>query len=241
MQPSTVDLDSLQRTVDALRVQQESVKREREELENMKATVDGSIERFKQRVKLNVGGSRFETTLSTLTRHPESMLAAMFSGRHEVPQDEDGYVFIDRDGTHFHTVLNFLRTGILNVPPSRKAAEELKCELQYYQLPCDGCSNHESDTDTPMVETVVTEALLDQMNRKFLQQPVDMQAHTRKVQKKLQANPRLRIVANNVSRGGGGESGCPFDRIITTLATHHAPLSPALYEDAQSGGGCLLM
>jgi hypothetical protein len=234
---ASIDLDSLQRTVDALRVQQESVKRERDELENMRATVDGSIERFKQRVKLNVGGSRFETTLSTLTRHPESMLAAMFSGRHEVPQDEDGYVFIDRDGTHFRAILNFLRTGILNVPPSRKAAEELKCELQYYQLPFDGCSNHESDTDTPIVETVVTEAPHDSDRR----QPLDMQAHTAKVQDKLQANPRLRIVANNVSKGGGGYGGHQFDRIITTLATHHAPLSPALYEDAQSGGGCLVM
>ena len=91
-EPGAVDIASLQRTVDALRVQQESVQQEREQLEAMKAAVDGNIERFKQRVKLNVGGSRFETTLSTLTRHPDSMLAVMFSGRHEVPQDDDGYV-----------------------------------------------------------------------------------------------------------------------------------------------------
>ena len=68
MEPS-LDLDSLQRAVDALRVQQESVQQERQQLETMKASVDGNIEQFKQRVKLNVGGSKFETTLSTLTRH----------------------------------------------------------------------------------------------------------------------------------------------------------------------------
>lgn len=36
------------------------------------------------------------------------MLAAMFSGRHELLKEEDGCVFIDRDGTHF-------RLEILNV------------------------------------------------------------------------------------------------------------------------------
>jgi len=101
-------------SVDALRVQQESVKREREELKNMKATVDGSIERFKQRVKLNVGGRRFETTLSTLTRHGATLspclLPCSLAGMFEVPQDEDGCAFIDRDGTHFRAVLNCLRT-----------------------------------------------------------------------------------------------------------------------------------
>ena len=60
MEPS-LDLDSLQRAVDALRVQQESVQQERQQLETMKASVDGNIEQFKQRVKLNVGGSKFET------------------------------------------------------------------------------------------------------------------------------------------------------------------------------------
>jgi hypothetical protein len=33
-------------------------------------------------VKLNVGGSRFETTRATLTQFPDSMLGTMFSGRH---------------------------------------------------------------------------------------------------------------------------------------------------------------
>ena len=130
-EPGAVDIASLQRTVDALRVQQESVQQEREQLEAMKAAVDGNIERFKQRVKLNVGGSRFETTLSTLTRHPDSMLAVMFSGRHEVPQDDDGYVFIDRDGAHFRTILNFLRDGVLDAPASQKAMIEWYGRVMY--------------------------------------------------------------------------------------------------------------
>ena len=50
---------------------------------------------FPSIVKLNVGGKRFTTSLQTLTRDPNSMLAAMFSGRHEVQTAEDGSVFID--------------------------------------------------------------------------------------------------------------------------------------------------
>ena len=184
MEPS-LDLDALQRGVDALRVQQESVQQERQQLETMKAAVDGNIEQVKRRVKLNVGGSKFETTLSTLTRHPDSMLAVMFSGRHEVPQDDDGYVFIDRDGTHFRIILNFLRTGALDVPTSQKAASELTRELQYYQL-----DTSSTTASTPgsfeLVETVSPAGLF------FPANPGD--EHARSVQARLQANPSLKVV-----------------------------------------------
>jgi hypothetical protein len=33
----------------------------------------------------------------------------MFSGRHELKKNEAGAHFIDRDGTHFNQILNFLR------------------------------------------------------------------------------------------------------------------------------------
>jgi hypothetical protein len=40
------------------------------------------IETFKDPIKLNIGGKIFMTSKSTLLK--ESMLAAMFSGRHEL-------------------------------------------------------------------------------------------------------------------------------------------------------------
>ena len=64
---------------------------------------------FEKVITLNVGGTRYTTTLSTLTKYPDSMLGVMFSGRHDLPQQEDGSYFIDRDGEVFKYVLMYLR------------------------------------------------------------------------------------------------------------------------------------
>ena len=85
-------------------------------------------------VKLNVGGQYFTTSLQTLTRDPNSMLAAMFSGRHKLETTEDGSFFIDRDGTYFRFILNYLRNGELILPESTTFLEELKAEAKFYQL-----------------------------------------------------------------------------------------------------------
>lgn len=85
-------------------------------------------------IKLNVGGVTFQTTRVTLVSHPDSMLAAMFSGRYKLPADSKGHIFIDRDGTHFRYILNFLRDGTLNVPPDHILLLDILQEAQFYQL-----------------------------------------------------------------------------------------------------------
>ena len=148
---ANIDVDTLQRHLDAVRAEQELVLRQRAELRSMNAGVEANLAQFKERVKLNVGGTKFETTLSTLTRYPDSLLAAMFSGRHKVQPCDDGYIFIDRDGTHFQTILNCLRSGKLSVPTSVTAATELQCEMEYYQLPWR--SIPAADSDSPAYRT----------------------------------------------------------------------------------------
>jgi len=83
-------------------------------------------------IPLNVGGYSFVTTLSTLTKDKDSMLAAMFSGRHELDTDSEGRYFIDRDGTYFKYILNYLRDR--KQLPSADIALEVYKEAQFYQI-----------------------------------------------------------------------------------------------------------
>ena len=64
---------------------------------------------------------------------PGSMLHAMFSGRFDTKPSEDGSYFIDRDGTHFRYILNYLRTGQLIVPNDEITREELLAEAEFYR------------------------------------------------------------------------------------------------------------
>lgn len=91
------------------------------------------------RIIVDVGGIRHSTSHSTLTKYPESMLGIMFSGRHdlETMQCKDGSFFIDRDGTHFRHILNYLRDGeevAESFPKSLDVLLELTREAKFYQL-----------------------------------------------------------------------------------------------------------
>ncbi|XP_004296111.1 PREDICTED: FH protein interacting protein FIP2-like [Fragaria vesca subsp. vesca] len=85
-------------------------------------------------VRLNVGGKLFCTTIGTLTlREPDSMLAAMFSGRHTLKL-EDGHVLIDRDGDYFGFILNWLRDGDVPAALETHQYKQLIKEADYFQL-----------------------------------------------------------------------------------------------------------
>ena len=59
-----------------------------------------------QKISLDIGGNKFSTSLQTLRTDSGSVFGAMFSGRYPIPKQEDGSIFIDRDGTHFLLILN---------------------------------------------------------------------------------------------------------------------------------------
>ena len=63
-----------------------------------------------------------------------SMLYAMFSGRFDSKPAEDGCYFIDRDGTHFRLILNYLRSGQLVLPEDKILRRELLTEAEFYQI-----------------------------------------------------------------------------------------------------------
>lgn len=89
------------------------------------------------KVRLDVGGHMFTTSKVTLCRDRDSMIAVMFSGRHNVIKSDDGSYFIDRDGTHFRYILNYLRgviTSPSDLPENIAILKELRCEADFYQL-----------------------------------------------------------------------------------------------------------
>ena len=58
----------------------------------------------------------------------------MFSGKFDTKPSEDGSFFIDRDGTHFRFVLNYLRDGELILPKGATFLYELRKEAEFYQI-----------------------------------------------------------------------------------------------------------
>ena len=88
-------------------------------------------------IRLDVGGFKFTTTRATLCRVKGSLLEGMFSGRHSkpAPRDAAGFYIIDRNGTHFEHILDFLRVGaVISLPFDSLSKEALAIEADYYGL-----------------------------------------------------------------------------------------------------------
>ena len=81
---------------------------------------------------LDVGGLKYTTTIATLRAEKGSMFEAMFSGHYPIKKQLDGTVFIDRDGRHFHYILNYLRgsvTALEDLPLDEIVLQELMKRL----------------------------------------------------------------------------------------------------------------
>lgn len=85
-------------------------------------------------VKLNIGGTLYTTRVSTLTKYPESRLAKMFEGTEPSTEDSNGNFFIDRDGSIFRFILNYIRTGKLHLPKDFTEYGQLHEEAEFYEI-----------------------------------------------------------------------------------------------------------
>lgn len=87
-------------------------------------------------VNLNVGGSRFSATTTTLReRDPTSFLARLAVGNILSAVDASGALWIDRDPVHFRTILNWLRIGDpLILSRAEDGDRTLRAELDFYGL-----------------------------------------------------------------------------------------------------------
>jgi len=83
--------------------------------------------------RLNVGGRTFASARSTLLKSPKgSVLHELLASR----QGPDNVYFLDRDGRHFHCILNFLRDGPEEYTPplDTDTRRELLREAIFYGL-----------------------------------------------------------------------------------------------------------
>ena len=85
-------------------------------------------------ITLDVGGVRYKTTKSTLTKYPDSMLGNMFGGKFALIKQADGSIFIDRDGETFQFILDYLRSGNITLPSNDLQFKKLKLEADFYQI-----------------------------------------------------------------------------------------------------------
>eukprot|EP01125_Pyxidicula_operculata_P007628 TRINITY_DN2589_c0_g1_i1.p1 TRINITY_DN2589_c0_g1~~TRINITY_DN2589_c0_g1_i1.p1 ORF type:complete len:317 (-),score=58.78 TRINITY_DN2589_c0_g1_i1:123-1073(-) len=91
-------------------------------------------EEAKSKIKFDIGGKIFATRKETLLNLEGSYFHAMVSSDIWKP-DSDGCYFIDRNPEFFQHVLDYLRTGQLDlVGLDKRQIDRLKSDFEYYQL-----------------------------------------------------------------------------------------------------------
>jgi len=151
----------------AIKGAQEKIRKEREDFESEKkerSQFKRKIENWPRQLKIRVGNDVYFTSPQTLTTIPDSFFAsallsymrlassspdkAVSSFNQPMLQEEEGEgegegeekekeVFIDRDGTHFAYILNYLRDKEKNrciLPRDKLVLKQLKAEAEFYQL-----------------------------------------------------------------------------------------------------------
>lgn len=135
-------LDEMYKTLtNAMKSEINTIKKEKDQWETQKKLLIKKQFQPGEIITLNVGGKIFATAIETLQQQingKDTVLSAMFSGRFELTKDKHGNIFIDRDGTTFRYILNYLRVGgdvKKFIPPKNEQhLQELILEAEYFGL-----------------------------------------------------------------------------------------------------------
>jgi K+ channel tetramerisation domain. len=84
-------------------------------------------------VLFNIGGHPYRVSKSLLDSQPNSMLTRIASKQWHIDESE---IFIDRNGSRFQYVLDYLRDGRVILPVS-ECKETIVSELEYYNIDFD--------------------------------------------------------------------------------------------------------
>jgi len=96
-----------------------------EEMRTLRNQALPPIETDKKLVNLNVGGTLFTTTTSTLTKFNGTRFAALVEQSNQI---------IDRDPGLFRIILNYVRDDDVTLPDTQLALLDLLNESKYYEI-----------------------------------------------------------------------------------------------------------
>jgi len=110
------------------------VEEKEKQLAKLNVIMEERCKSAKTKITLDVGGKKFSSAKSTLLRFEGTYFHAMLSSDHWQP-DEDGSYFIDRNPKYFGLILDYLRTGELNMKNLElHEVEQLEKDFDYFQL-----------------------------------------------------------------------------------------------------------
>ena len=110
-------------------------------------------------IKLDVGGARLKVSQDTLCQVPGSLLAKMFSGKHEsLKVGGNDVVYLDRDFKAFDAVIKYLRNNRKVYPTfdNPSEAEAFAQELEYW-----GIKTFNDDLEEKRLRMKLPSALID--------------------------------------------------------------------------------
>lgn len=120
---------------ETIKVQNEQWELEKWQYEENQKQLTKIENEWKEIVHLDIGGThKISTTMSTLTKFPQSAIAVMFNGRHNIVTHKGRY-FIDRDGATFAHVIEYLRTSKYPYFANKSQEAAFLEELDYWQIP----------------------------------------------------------------------------------------------------------
>jgi len=109
----------------------------KEEIEWEDVKVELTTMSITKKIKLDVGGDIYATSIKTLTREKDTFFTALFSKQWELQCDPiDKSIFIDRDGKLFAHILAYLRTDQVSDDTMKNESlrRSLIIEAEYFRL-----------------------------------------------------------------------------------------------------------
>ncbi|KAF2072803.1 hypothetical protein CYY_005877 [Polysphondylium violaceum] len=111
-----------------------ALKERKKELLIVKKVMDES--KIQETIVLNVGGMEFLTSKDILKKIPNSFFDYMLSGEIDIKpiSNQPNCYFIDRDGSNFKSILNYLKNFKDNVTPVNLIDIKVREELVFYNM-----------------------------------------------------------------------------------------------------------